>query len=219
MKKKIVILAVIILAILNFFWFFGIRYNMKPNEIEKIIANGKLVIAVYENQGSGKVWIQSVNKLGIQTTVFAEGSSGYIIKDNEKDFLSSIETVSYCKVNLVKPWYYSKLMFFLKKYSYEFKHSYWGESCVDSPNTYSGYIRFNDIASNKYLNYDAFLNNFGHTSFWEYICKNSNIKKYIDKKDIMPSLFRKEYNYKSSRNALEESQKKENIYINSKKDN
>lgn len=197
---KIKILLTIVLALLCFFWFIGVKTKLSSNEIETILndTDGVLLV-IYDNQGYGKVWVQSINKFGIQKTIYSEESLGEIYGGHERGLLYSISDSS-MKVNLAKPLYYAKIRYFLKHYKQELASSSYDSSLsVESPETYSGYIRYKDLNSNTFFLMGVNSNTFGRNDFWRYICLNSGVSRHIDKKDLMPHLFRKEYKHYYSR--------------------
>ena len=174
------------LTLLLFLWFIGIKIDFSIDEAKKYLSedNSPLVVVFYDNS-KNYCWIQSVDKFGMQRTMLAEYCTYPISSLENDEYIDCLGNISECTINLVKPWYYLKMRYYIKHSETELSHDY----CytADSDNMFTGCFRYNEITSEKIL-YSK-MEDYRDAILWKTIISDSGISKYIKKRDLSPALF------------------------------
>lgn len=174
--KKFTLLTLSIL--LFYFWFVGIEVDVSQINMAEYLSKKehKLLVVFYDNCYS-YCCLQSVDKWGIQRTMYVNYCRDSIQSVDGNDFFDSLGDISKCTINLVKPWYYLKTCFYTKHQQNSLAH----ESSIifDAHNYFSGFLLCNGITSEKNLYPVYHMGDYRNAILWKNIINNSGISKYI----------------------------------------
>lgn len=238
LKKKLIhnrrlccLLGYAIIIILMYVSFIGVNVNIPKGHTVNLgsIKNAEIQLAIKGDE-TNKPWIYIVYPCGITKTIVGEITNEIVIRDKTYAFWDTgvdsysgfptyIKNIEIYKINIIPPWKYIKMKYFLSKCYYEYD-TYSATSSYDGSTSYFAYIKYKGL-DGKCWEYDLLqvpgaYSNMEKYNFWEYLIRTSNLGNILNKDKIYVKS-RYDYSFNVWRDLYyTEKEYFENTYVNPK---